>query len=72
MDVASIEARLDSLELNDRQLAKRVRYLEELIETRDSAWWKRLWWRLDGFPPWYRVGSRSGRPWHRFSRSRSR
>lgn len=70
-DPASLERRLDSLEavaaslqVNDEQLAARVRYLEKLIDTRDTRWWKRLWFRIDGWPPWYRVGPRKPRPWH--------
>lgn len=53
-----------SLWLNYRALAKRVRLLEKMIDTKDSPWWKRLAFRLDGWPPWYRVGPRSKRPWH--------
>ena len=65
MDDASIQAELASLKFNHTQLEHRVRHLEKLIDTRDSRWWKRLWWRCDGFPPWYRVGERAWRPWHR-------
>lgn len=54
----------ESLWENIRQLHARVRYLEKVIDTKSSPWWKRLWWRLDGYPPWYRVGKRSWRPWH--------
>ena len=54
----------ESLWFNLNQLAGRVRTLEKMLDTKDSPWWKRLWWRLDGFPPWYRVGPRSRRPWH--------
>ena len=54
-----------SLWINYRQLAGRVRLIEKMIDTKDSPWWKRLWWRLDGWPPWYRVGPRAKRPWRR-------
>jgi hypothetical protein len=64
MDDDSVRAELDSLILNDVQQAERIRYLEKLIDTRDSPWWKRLWWRIDGWPPWHRVGARAWRPWH--------
>lgn len=59
------EARLDSLEFNARQLAGRVRHLEKLLDTKASPVWKRLWWRIDGYPAWYHVGPRRHRPWHR-------
>lgn len=53
-----------SLWINQRDLAGRVRLLEKMLDTKDSPWWKRLWWRIDGWPAWYRVGRRSRRPWH--------
>lgn len=57
MDLTSLTAECESLKVNVRLLANRVRLLEKMIDTRDSAWWKRLKWRLwDGYPPWYRVG----------------
>jgi hypothetical protein len=58
------DAHVRSLWTNVDGLAARVRYLEELIDTKDSPWWKRVWFRLDGYPAWYRVGPRSKRPWH--------
>lgn len=65
MDIDSILARLNSLEFNNNQLENRVRYLEKLIDTKNSSWYKRIWWRIDGWPPWYKVGERSWRPWHK-------
>jgi len=64
MDNESIAAEIASLKFNQQKLENRVRYLEKLIETKNSWWWKRLWFRIDGFPPWYQVGERSWRPWH--------
>lgn len=60
----SLRAETASLQLNDQLLADRVRRLEKMIDTRDSRWWKRLWWRVDGWPPWYQVGPRTRRFWH--------
>jgi hypothetical protein len=58
MDASSVEAEIASLKINVNQLAQRVRTLEKLIDTLDSPWWKRLQWRvIDGYPPWYRVGT---------------
>lgn len=57
--VAALQARLDEVE-------RRVRHVEKVLDTLGSAWWKRLWWRLDGFAPWYVVEPRRRwRPWHR-------
>jgi hypothetical protein len=58
------EPEIESLWTNYRQLAGRVRTLEKMLDTKDSPWWKRLWFRIDGYPAWYRVGPRSRRPWH--------
>ncbi len=63
VQLESLRAETASLQFNDSQLADRVRLLEKMIDTRDSRWWKRLWWRIDGWPPWYRVGPRAGRFW---------
>lgn len=70
VEVRSLEdaaAHIRSLVINQCQLAGRVRTLEKMLDTKDAPWWKRVLWRLDGFPPWYRVGSRSWRPWRRRS-----
>jgi hypothetical protein len=62
---ANTNARLAALEENNRQLAGRVRLLEKMLDTKNAWWFKRLWWRLDGFGPWYQVTpKRSRRPWH--------
>jgi len=59
-----VDPEIKSLKFNYEQLAGRVRLLEKMLDTKDSPWWKRVWFRLDGWPPWYRVGPRSKRPWH--------
>jgi len=56
----------DTLAVRCHELEKRVRYLEKQIDTLGSPWWKRLWFRIDGWPPWWIVAQeRSWRPWHR-------
>jgi hypothetical protein len=62
---APSEAEFESLKLNVDLLTDRVRLLEKMLDTKDAWWWKRLWWRIDGWPPWYQVGPRSSRPWRR-------
>lgn len=57
-DPASLRAEVEALKAQRRELAGRVRRLEEMVDTRSSWWWKRLWWRVDGWPPWHVVGSR--------------
>jgi hypothetical protein len=61
----SVAAEIASLWVNIRELSGRVRTLEKALDTKSSPWWRRLWWRIDGWPAWYQVGSRSWRPWHR-------
>lgn len=60
------DARLESLEFNYRQLAGRVRLLEKMLDTKATPLWKRVWFRIDGWPAWYHVAAqRQWRPWHR-------
>lgn len=56
-----------SHEVNIRQLQDRVRYLEKLLDTLGTPWWKRALFRLDGWPPWYVVARHPAwRPWRRW------
>lgn len=66
-DSDSINAELDSLIVNDEQLAGRVRDLEKRFDTLQSPWWKRLWFRIDGWPGIRDLNAdrRAWRPWHR-------
>lgn len=65
MDPLLNEPEIASLRTNYVTLAARVRLLEKMLDTKASPWWWRLWWRIDGWPAWYRVGPRAPRPWHR-------
>lgn len=57
---------IQSILLNHRLLADRVRLLEKQLDTRDAFWLRRLWWRIDGWPRWTVVAERRAwRPWHR-------
>lgn len=44
-----------------------VRRILKMLDTLGSPWWKRLWWRIDGYEPWWIV-ERRRRPrlWHRY------
>jgi len=67
---ASVRAELDSLIFNDRQLAQRVRLLEKMIDTANTPLWKRILFRIDGWPRWTVVADcQAWRPWHRWYRS---
>lgn len=57
-----------SLVINQRQLEHRVRELEKMIDTKDTIWWRRIVFRIDGWSPWYHV-DKSGprpRPWRKW------
>lgn len=63
-------ARCDSLELNFKLLAGHVRDIEKRFETLNSPLWKRLLFRIDGWPAWHYVAQKPRwRPWHRWFRS---
>jgi hypothetical protein len=66
-DLASLEARIESLEFNQDQHAHRIRAMEKCFDTADSPWWKRLLFRVDGWGPWSRLRQMPHwRPWRRF------
>lgn len=49
-----------------RVLAARIRKLEKYFDTKNSPWWKRIWFRIDGWPTWSIIADRRAwRPWHR-------
>ena len=56
--IQSQQARLDALE-------KLVSDHAQRFDTLQTPWWKRLWFRIDGWP-WYDLnGAQQRRPWHR-------
>jgi hypothetical protein len=62
----SRDAEIDSLIVNVEQLQRRVTDMEKRFDTLQSRWWKRLWWRLDGWPGQNDLNAkrRAWRPWH--------
>lgn len=67
MDEASVAAGIRSLQINDEQQAARIRDLEKRLDTLQSPLWKRLWFRIDGWPGQRDLNAthRAWRPWHR-------
>lgn len=63
------EPRLASLELNYRQLANRLRVLEDLQDVWDTPWWKLGLFVIDGWPLRRIVDQPQWRPWRRWFRS---
>ena len=69
MDIekGSLKAQLESIELNQRIQADRIRKLEKVIDTRATPLWKRVVFRVDGWPSWaYLADSPSWRPWRKW------
>lgn len=67
MDESSVEAEIESLWTNIGLLSDRVRDTEKRFDTLQSPWWKRLWFRIDGWPGIRDLNAprRARRPWHR-------
>lgn len=62
----SRDAEIDSLTVNVTQLQQRVTDLEKRLDTLQTRWWKRLWFRVDGWPGQIDLNAprRAWRPWH--------
>jgi hypothetical protein len=64
------ETAINSLRLNVDQLAGRIRHLEKMLDTRATPFYRRVVFRLDGWPSWPYVALRPAwRPWRRWWRS---
>lgn len=64
---SSIEARLDSLEVNvQHHLPDRLHAVEELAYYMDSPLWRRIVWAIDGWPWWKVRDYPQWRPWRRW------
>jgi len=50
------------------QFADRLRLLEKRLDTLGTPWYRRVLFRLNGWPAWYIVADRPAwRPWHRWT-----
>jgi hypothetical protein len=57
---------LNAQRLQIIELRKQIRFMQKQIDTQGSRWWKKLWFRIDGWPPWWIVAEkRQWRPWHK-------
>lgn len=66
-ELEDLEARVESLELNLTEWQKMTRDHEERFDTLQTPLWKRLWFRVDGWPGQrdLNASGRSWRPWRR-------
>lgn len=64
------EGHINGLLLRLMELETRVRQVEKQLDTLGTPLWKRLLFRIDGWPPWWDVAHvRAWRPWHCWLRS---
>ena len=66
-ELESLEARVKSLEANLEQWQHMTRDHEQRFDTLQTPLWKRVWFRIDGWPGQCNLNAekRSWRPWHR-------
>jgi len=65
-NLADLRAEIESLKVNNRQQAGRIRYLEKLVDTYlHSPVWKRIWFYVDGWPADEIASRPKPRPWRR-------
>ena len=58
---------MESLKVNQDQHAYRIRLLEKMLDTRATPLWKRILFRLDGWPSWTTVvATPAWRPWRKW------
>lgn len=63
---SSIDAEVDSIKANVEQLWAIVNDHSKRFDTLQTVWWRRLWFRIDGWPGQRDLnGTRRRRPWHR-------
>jgi hypothetical protein len=64
------DAEIDSLIINKEQHATRIRRIEKMLDTLDTPVWKRVLFRIDGWPAWYKLADKpQWRPWRRWYKS---
>lgn len=68
--IAALEAEVESLRVNVHgpgQLWELTRDHAQRFDTLQTPWWKRLWFRIDGWPGQRNLNAdrRAWRPWHR-------
>jgi len=65
MDVASLEQEVISLTVRMDEMERLVSDHSQRFDTLQTRWWKRLWFRIDGWPGQRDLnGMRAWRPWH--------
>jgi chorismate-pyruvate lyase len=69
-DIDQLNVRINALQQQFLTLHEEVRHMQKQLSTLGSPWWRRVLFRLDGWPPWWIVAERpKWRPWRRWWRS---
>lgn len=63
--LAEAETHIASLRARVLEIERRVRHVEKQLDTHGSPLWKRAWFRLQGWPPWWVVAERPQPLWRR-------
>lgn len=66
MSPEDAEAEIASLKVNVEQLWAIAHDHNKRFDTLQTRWWKRLWFRIDGWPGQMNLnGEQKPRPWHK-------
>jgi len=64
------DAVVRSLQAQITELARQLRIVQKQLDTHGSPWWKRILFRIDGWPAWWIIArDPDWRPWRRWWRS---
>lgn len=62
-----MKAEIESLQVNQTEIYRRLRLVEKQLDTRATPLWRRILFRLDGWPSWTIVAQKpQWRPWRKW------
>lgn len=69
-EIRELQIRVAAQEAQLQVLSAEFRFVQKQLSTLGTPWWRRLWFRIDGWPPWWVVADApKWRPWRRWWRS---
>lgn len=70
MTLENLSRQIAAQDAQIQGLYAEVSHMQKQLSTLGSPWWRRLLFRLDGWPPWWVVADNPAwRPWRRWWRS---